>query len=383
MKETLNCRHFNGYKPCGLSVDCSQACESYDRVLNRILIVHLGALGAVLRATSILPAIHRKFPKAHVTWVTSRPAEKLLHGNGLLDRVLTLDTEDLLALESLSFDVGICIDKSPTAFGAFKRAQVDYALGFGIDPGTGAVIPLNSSATPLWNLGLSNQKKFFENVKPETQLMVEAFDLGRYQKDEYILQLSVSEQDEVESKRGRWILGDRPIIGINTGCAATIKAKRLSVEAHRRLIQVLRTRFPENSIVLLGGPEDEERNREISQGLGVVLSDTTKGLRDGLTSVGACDVVISGDSLGMHMAIALKKWVIPWFGPTCAHEIELYGRGSAILADIPCAPCWKRDCGKEVMCYDKVDFNKIIVEVKKGLNWSILLSRQHFLEMRS
>ena len=45
----------------------------------------------------------------------------------------------------------------------------------------------------------------------------------------------------------------------------------------------------------------------------------------------ACDIVVSGDSLGMHMAIGLKKWVVAWFGPTCHQEIDLYDRGAKFL----------------------------------------------------
>ena len=49
-----------------------------------------------------------------------------------------------------------------------------------------------------------------------------------------------------------------------------------------------------------------------------------------------CDVVISGDSLGMHMAIALSKHVVAWFGPTSPQEIDLYDRGVKLLADRLC-----------------------------------------------
>jgi heptosyltransferase-2 len=69
----------------------------------------------------------------------------------------------------------------------------------------------------------------------------------------------------------------------------------------------------------------------------------------------------------MHMAIALKKWVIAWFGPTCSHEIDLYGRGVAIETKAPCSPCWKRECHKPLMCYDQVNFDEISKGVSLGL----------------
>jgi heptosyltransferase-2 len=139
------------------------------------------------------------------------------------------------------------------------------------------------------------------------------------------------------------------------------------VDAHRRLIASLKGLGVK--IVLLGGPEDRLRNQQIAHGLQVISSPTDQGLRDGLISMDACDIVISGDSLGMHMGIALKKWVVAWFGPTCAHEIDLYDRGAYVLSTAPCSPCWKRSCNKNPMCYDLVDLNELIQGVKKGIQW--------------
>jgi heptosyltransferase-2 len=120
-------------------------------------------------------------------------------------------------------------------------------------------------------------------------------------------------------------------------------------------------------IVLLGGKEDAERNALIGQGFDVIQSDTQKGLRDGIISVQACDVVVTGDSLGMHLAIALRKWVVAWFGPTCAHEIDLYERGIKILSKVDCGPCWKRTCHKSTMCYDRVDTEELLAAALLGV----------------
>ena len=64
--------------------------------------------------------------------------------------------------------------------------------------------------------------------------------------------------------------------------------------------------------------------------------------------------MVTGDSLGMHMAIALKKHVVAWFGPTSPQEIDLYERGVKILADVGCAPCWKSSCDVLHPCRDRV-----------------------------
>jgi len=73
--------------------------------------------------------------------------------------------------------------------------------------------------------------------------------------------------------------------------------------------------------------------------------------------------VITGDSVGMHMAIALKKPVVAWFAPTPSQEIELYGRGQKVLSQVTCKPCWKHFCDFEVKCNEIVEVDKIIEAV--------------------
>lgn len=379
----LHCRHFSGYKPCNKNPVCSPSCPSHAPIGQRILLVHLEALGAVLRSTSLLPAIKRIYPHAHITWVTKAPAQALLQNLSVVDRVLTLASEDLLKLAALEFDVALVIDKSLTACGVVKHTQVKKVFGFRADPLAGAIVPANSEAKELWQLGLSDQKKFFENKKSEQQLVHESLDLGKYTRDDYKVTLSGDEEMLIKVRRELWGRDSQPIIGINTGCSPTLPHKKLSVDGHRRLIaKILATPALKRSpIVLLGGPEDSERNEAIASGLPVITSPTARGLRDGLASVAACDLVFTGDSLGMHMAIGLKKWVVAWFGPSCEQEIELYGRGVKVMTQAPCSPCWKRVCDKPVMCYDQVDFAQATGALAEGMKWLTSSSKPHSPEI--
>lgn len=359
-----DCRYFSGYKPCGKNEICNSDCRHKDVIRTSLLIIHLGALGAVVRSTSFLKAIKRKYPMSKITWVTDAPAHHLLKNHPAIDRVLTTSESDLLELSALEFDLAFVVDKSLKAQGVLRRTHADKVYGFINDPRTGAILPATRAAEELWSLGISNEKKFFQNSKPETQLMIEAFELGEYQRDEYWLPLSLQEE-MVASQRKADFLGDKKfVVGLNTGCSPVIPYKKLTVEFHRRLIQQIMREFPDAAVVLLGGPEDTERNRQIGLHLPVIASDTQSGLRDGLLSISCCDVVITGDSLGMHMAISQKKEVIAWFGPTCAHEIDIYDRGHKILTKSSCAPCWKRTCEKDIMCYDQVSLAEIIDALK-------------------
>lgn len=360
-----DCRHFNGYKPCGKNETCDTRCSQLSIPSTRILVVHLEALGAVLRSTALLPAIRRKFPGCHITWVTQKPADQLLQHNPMIDRVLTTSAEDLLALSVLEFDVAFSIDKGMKSAGVLKQTRADLVYGFQVDPRTGAVLPVTQAANELWEIGLSNHKKFYLNEKPETRLAHEALELGPWMRDPYVLELSAAERGEAARRRETWARPDQIVIGINTGCSTVIPYKKLSIEVHRELIERL-LENPRYRVVLLGGREDTLRNQRIAHGLNVAQSPTEAGLRDGIISVEACDIVVTGDSLGMHIAIALGKWTVAWFGPTCAHEIDLYDRGVHVLTEASCSPCWKRNCDRNPMCYDLVSVDELVSGVMAG-----------------
>lgn len=360
----INCRYFSGYKPCAKNPVCTDQCAHKDVPTLAILIVHLGALGAVVRSTALLRAIKRKYPGSMITWVTDAPAQHLLKNHPALDRVLTTTEADLLQLAALEFEVAFVIDKSLKAAGVVKRTTVDQVYGFQAQGATGAIVPATAASAELWSLGLDNHKKFFVNKKPETQLLVEALELGDFCRDEYWLPLTAEEQEESRRRAQLWKQTASWVIGLNTGCSDVIQYKKLSVQTHRELIGKIQQEIPEARIVLLGGPEDTLRNDAIAAGLDVVRSATESGLRDGLVSVSACDVVVTGDSLGMHMAISQAKQVVAWFGPTCAQEIDLYDRGLKILSQSPCSPCWKRTCEKSIMCYDQVSLKELMDAIK-------------------
>ena len=128
-------------------------------------------------------------------------------------------------------------------------------------------------------------------------------------------------------------------------------------------------------IVLLGGREDTERNEIIYNAFSIkykkniINTPSTLGLRKGACLMSIPDIVISGDSFGMHLAIALQKYVIAWFGLSCWSEIELYDRGVKLIPEgLECAPCWKRVCPNNLECIQMIDLKyivKIVNEFKK------------------
>ena len=242
--------------------------------------------------------------------------------------------------------------------------------GFGITD-EGAIRPLNPEAEYSFALGLDNDLKFFRNTRTDAEVSAEALGL-EWGRDEYILNLAPEEREVARRfRREQGVRPDEIVLGFNVGCSAKFSYKKLTEAKHVEVIRALRGRHPaaELPIMLLGGREDTEHCRAIASAFGpgdrVIETPTTQGLRRGILWVDAADVVVTGDSLGMHLAIGLKKRVVAWFGITCEQEIDLYNRGEKLLSPVVCRPCWKQRCNLEPKCYDEVRVDDLAAAVER------------------
>ena len=220
-------------------------------------------------------------------------------------------------------------------------------------------------------MGLDDELKFRTNRKTVQEIQCEQFKL-KYRREEYALALSQEELEYCEWFKGQSGLdtGDL-IVGFNTGCSELYPNKKMTVDQHVILINKL-AQMPGVRLVLVGGPEDTQRNAEIARTVGskVISTPTTEGVRRGLCYINVCDVIISGDSFGMHAAIGLKKFVIVWFGVSCPAEIDLYDRGVKLIPQgLECSPCWKRDCPYNLECIKMVDLDAIVGHVERISKW--------------
>lgn len=337
-----DCRHFSGYRPCGLNERC-EGCPHYARPSPDVLLINLDALGDVLRTTALVSALRRVHPEARLTWLTRPRAAALLAGNPQIDRVLSLSEEAVIELRSRRFDLLLNVDKSAVAGALALQIPAGGRRGFGMRP-SGAIYPLNPEAAYLYDTGLSDRLKFRENQQTEQEMLAGALAFP-YHRDPYVLRLAPEERAP----------GPRVQVGFNTGCSPLYPYKKLPLHTQREAIGQLSERLGE-PVLLLGGPEDRERNAELAASLGAraLPTPTDQGLRRGAAELDRCEVVVTGDSLGMHIAIALRKHVVAWFGVTCPAEIDLYDRGIKLLAEVGCAPCWKKSCDNEPKCYDRV-----------------------------
>ncbi|MDP2037062.1 MAG: glycosyltransferase family 9 protein [Ignavibacteria bacterium] len=368
------CKKFNGYKPCVSYKNCleegCQADREENQIGTKILMISLDALGTVLMNTAILPSIKRKFPVSTIYWITMPAAEKILFNNPLIDKVFTWTDENRMVLRQIKFDIAYNTDKSNYACAFLNEVNAENKLGFALNE-DGKIVPVNKSAMYSYILGVDDNLKFRINQRSGLDIVHEVLELD-YKNDEYIFEFTEEEKQFIESYKHEINYdSEKYYVGFNTGCSYLFPNKKMTVEQHVHLIKEF-AKDDNLKIVLFGGREDTERNQQIMDALPqeiqakVINTPSTLGLRRGACFMSLADLVITGDSFGMHMAIGLKKYVIAWFGLSCEAEIEIYGRGEKLYQkDLECSPCWKKACPNNLECISMIDLNKI-VSLAKG-----------------
>jgi heptosyltransferase-2 len=263
----------------------------------------------------------------------------------------------------MKFDYVMNVDKSQQSCSLLNSVEAKQKLGFGLNE-DGKIIPVNEGAYYNYNLGMDDHFKFKVNKRTGQDYLAKTFELD-YNKDEYAFEFSDDENQFIEKYKKRiGIKKNDKVIGFNTGCSELYPNKKMTIEQHVSLIRkLLKKKY---KVVLLGGPEDTERNKKIYSHFKdkIINTPTTEGLRRGVCYESIPDIVVTGDSLGMHIAIGLKKYVIVWFGVSCWTEIDLYNRGTKLFQeDLFCSPCWKRKCPYDLECIKMIDLDRIETEI--------------------
>lgn len=362
----LDCRHYRGDRPCatGLQGVCPASCERYSPMGQRILIIKLGALGDVIRTAALLPGLKERWPVSHITWVTRPNGMRILSGHPLIDRVLPFDAETLSHLEHERFDLCVSLDKEPGPAALAMRVDARDRRGIGLSA-LGTVYPLNPECAYYFRLGLDDRLKFEQNDKTYQQLIYEAVGL-EYRGERYRLYPGAEQHRRAKQFWRRLGVDTSDIVvGLNTGAGQAFAHKSWPPAKFAELARVLTSRKGWR-VTLLGGPNEERASRQIIAACtGVINTGCDHDELSFAALIERCNVLITGDTMAMHVAIACDVPCVVLFGPTCAQEIDLYGRGEKVRTTLPCSPCYVRSCDKSPNCMDDISVDRVCAAVDR------------------
>lgn len=261
-----------------------------------ILVIKIGALGDVLRTTPALSVL-----RGGVTWVTSEAAAPLLAGNPLIERLYCNGhyPDSLLDEE---FDLVVNLEDDVSAATLASKIKTKRLIGAYLREGN---LVYTESASEWFDMSLISRfgKKRADEVKMNNRRTYQEFlfsMLGdRFEGEEYLLTMPLK------------TIPTPNLVGleIRTGEVWPMKRwNKFEALAHR----LTKAGFKLKTF--------QQRDR----------------LEEYVDDINECEYIVCGDTLAMHLGLALRKRVVAIFTCTSPHEIDDYGRMIKVIS-----PLWK------------------------------------------
>ncbi|KPK77889.1 MAG: hypothetical protein AMJ79_01680 [Phycisphaerae bacterium SM23_30] len=281
--------------------------------------------GDVFRCTCLLEI----FKDRHVSWITAIAAKELLAGNHLIDRLILADSPEDLGYGQLfeHYDTIINLEKQRDwcEFASALSAKKYY--GFRDWAGIGADAFYSDSAAALGDALQRNGYRAFQETLFRT--------VGQ------------------EWAGQRYVLGYQPFVteiydvGLNYHVGPKWPTKAWPIghwrELHRRLT---------------------DRNYAIC------WQQSLNSIRQYVEWIASCRLIVTTDSLGLHLGLALNKKMVALFGATASEQIYMYGHGIKLTppCDRPCLPCFQARCDYEQSCMEYISVDTVVemVELLRG-----------------
>lgn len=365
----FRCRHFRNDRPCVFhkeqGVHCS-SCPHKDLIECRILLIKLDSPGDVLRTTCLLPSLKRSYPSSQITWMTLKPSRPLLENNPDIDRIVDRWEEMSAILQSEHFDVAINPDANPQAARLLEMASASEKLGMGWAE-YGHVRACNEEAEVWLHMGL------FDDVKRANRETYQAIihQLCRLELVDPRPALHITEDERHFAEEYLQSLGldrQRPVVGMNTGAGGRWIKKSWKLERQVEFVHSAKEKHPEWQILLLGGSEEVERNQILEKRCpGLVINTGHHPMRTFAALLGKTHLLITADTLALHIGLALKRQIIALFGPTSHGEIDLCNDGEKLFAELDCLGCYLSDCDKSPDCMDLISPEMVLTAVERRL----------------
>lgn len=325
-------------------------------------IIKTGAIGDVVRTTSILPGLKEKYKNLSITWIVAKNAYDIIRTNPLVDSVLIFEEINRVYKQ---FDLVINLEESRKACELASLINKKRLFGAYLENDK---IVYSECSRDWFDLSLisrfgrkkadrlkqANKQSYQEIISKSLDIKISKAVLNLTEKE-----IAFAKQ----FKKNKHITDNDFVVGINTGAGKRWKYKSLGIEKTTQLIKEIKKEFNAKTIVF-GGNEDRKRNKKIIQ-YTKAIDGTNNSLMEFASLINLCDIIITSDSLALHIAAAFHKKVIVFFGPTSSSEIKLYGKGIKIVPEMSCSGCYKNGCNFDPTCMDMIKISDFIDAIRK------------------
>ncbi|MCX7910559.1 MAG: glycosyltransferase family 9 protein [Endomicrobia bacterium] len=376
-----NCLYFKSDRPCifhkqDYKVICDDSCKFYTPINKKILIIKLGALGDVVRTTSILKPLHKRYKNSKFFWVTYDEAVEVFNNNPYVTEVIPYS--QVFTYFGNDFDILINLDLEQKSLELTKKFKCVSKYGFYIEEDK--IVCSNLAAKEWFDISHNDMLKK-KNKKTYQQYMLEILGFKNLKPKDYPIIIKLSKEEKqfaAEFLKNNNIdkESNMNLVGINLGGGEKWEKKEYPIEQTVKLIKFLVNKNLRNNtkILLFGGKREINRNAQIMKLLcedfldrKVIDTGCNNTLRQFFSLIDLCDLLITTDTLALHVALGLNKKVICLFGPTSFNEIEMYGLGEKVISPKKCRVCYKKVCKETPDCMYMISPTKILNMISKLL----------------
>jgi lipopolysaccharide heptosyltransferase II len=338
-----------------------------------ILVIRLDLLGDLLFTLPLVRGIRVAYPGARIVLVTLPYTASLVRDEGVADEVIPLDSNRVRT------PVGLVDPRTwLTYIGAIRRLRaMKPDLAISVAGRTASLVAFLSGARRSIGYGEEAYPSLLTNPLPGGRYRARTHEveyvrlLGAYSgvyEPPGPLFLRISEKDvrSVRVKLERLnISTDTALVVIHAG-SINGSAKRWPPGYWARFADALSARSGA-TVVLAGAQPDaalaELVQREARSSVRSLVGDTTVGELAAL--IAGADLVASGDSGPLHLAVALGRPLVAAYGPTDPHVHGPYHPTAPVRIhrkDLPCSPCYTMSAVADCPLGDPLCMKLITVE---------------------
>ncbi len=255
--------------------------------------------------------------------------------------MLEATLESFYLLETEKFDVTINLDRFPLLSSLSKRITSKKHYGFSISP-LGKVVYHNKESITLFNI---NRYKHFRSVNQISWSEI-YHNISQLEYDKRTstteLYFSVNEKKVMQDVAHSFRLKYKKIIGMCVGSHKNDPQKRWPLKKFIKLSDIF---SDDVAIVFIIGPDEkpyiQDIKKKMKKNYYIKYSDD---IRKTIMNINLCDIVVSNDSLPLHISYSLNKWTVGLFGPDSPSQVAEKEILFKVRSYTKCVPCHSRTC---------------------------------------
>lgn len=328
----------------------------------KVLIVKPSSLGDIVHSIAFLDSIKRQYPHIELHWVVAKGFEGILEGHPLIKKLWVINKDEWKNLSKIQ----TTISGLRGLFSGIKAEEFDYVVDLQGLLRSGIIT--RAARAPI-RIGFKEAREgsaVFYTHRVEVGRDVHAVD--KYLKVAAFLGCDI--RNVYFPFPPPLVQLDKAVYSLSEDCGryavlvpgARWKTKRWPARNFGELAAAL----PIKSVII-GSRGDMHIADEIvglSGNKAISLAGKT-GLKDLIEVIRYADFVVCNDTGPMHIAAALGVHVFAIFGPSSPVRTGPYGdRNTVIRSDIPCSPCYNRNC-KNIECMTLIEPNHVIDLIDK------------------